>query len=102
MRYEVELIADVKALVGEGPLWDPKTQQLYWTDIRTGRVFAYTPATNQYRQIYQGINVGGLAVNRLGGLTLGTWEGVMLWRSSTSGSGGITSPPRERRSSSTT
>ncbi len=81
MDYHIELIADPQALVGEGPVWDSSTQTLYWTDIRTGRVFAYTPATNEHRTIHQGIFVGGLRVNRPGGLTFGTWEGVLLWKS---------------------
>ncbi len=79
--YKIETIARVNAVVGEGPVWDPKTQCLYWTDIRTGRMFRYTPSTNEHVQIHSGHFVGGLAVNKSGGLTLGTWEGVMLWRS---------------------
>jgi D-xylonolactonase len=75
------LIADVQAVVGEGPVWDPSTQRLYWSDIRTGRVFQYTPAKKEHVQVHSGIFVGGLAVNKQGGLTFGTWEGVMLWRS---------------------
>ena len=77
----IELIADVQAVVGEGPVWDGESGTLYWTDIHTGRLFAYNPATNENRQIHAGVNVGGQRVNRGGGLILGTWEGVMLWRS---------------------
>ncbi len=79
--YKVELIASVGAVVGEGPVWDPATQRLYWTDIRTGRLFQFTPSKNEHTQIHSGVFVGGLAVNKQGGLALGTWEGVMLWRS---------------------
>ena len=43
MNYEIELIQDEKAVVGEGPVWDPHTEKLYWTDIRTGRLFEYVP-----------------------------------------------------------
>ncbi len=78
---EIELIRDEQAKVGEGPVWDPHSQKLYWTDIRTGRCFEYVPGTGERRTIHEGIFVGGLAVNKQGGLTLGTWEGVMLWRS---------------------
>jgi D-xylonolactonase len=81
MAAEVELIADVEALVGEGALWDGRGRALYWTDIRTGRLFRYDPASREHRQIHRGVNVGGLRVNRPGGLALGTWEGVLLWRS---------------------
>lgn len=80
-KYNIEMIAAVDAVVGEGPLWDPKTQRLYWSDIRTGRLFQFTPSKKEHKQIHGGVFVGGLAVNKQGGLTLGTWEGVMLWRS---------------------
>jgi sugar lactone lactonase YvrE len=79
VEYRIELIAEVGALVGEGPTWDADAGVLYWTDIRTGRLFRYDPAAGDHRQIYQGINVGGLRINRQGGLALGTWEGVQLW-----------------------
>ncbi|MDW3688806.1 hypothetical protein RA280_45265 [Cupriavidus sp. CV2] len=29
----IDLIADVRNAVGESPLWDTKTQCLYWVDI---------------------------------------------------------------------
>ncbi|MBC8453416.1 MAG: SMP-30/gluconolactonase/LRE family protein, partial [Chloroflexi bacterium] len=54
MAYEVEMIADFKNRVGEGPVWDPKRQILNWTDIQTGRLFEFDPATGASRKIYQG------------------------------------------------
>ena len=81
MAGPVEMLADVQAVVGEGALWDAADACLYWVDIRTGRAFRYDPASGDNRQIHQGVNVGGLRRNRAGGLVLGTWEGVQLWRS---------------------
>jgi D-xylonolactonase len=75
------MVADVGAVVGEGAVWDGTAGTLYWTDIRTGRVFAYVPSSGEHRRIHQGVFVGGLRSNRRGGLVFGTWEGVMLWRS---------------------
>ncbi len=80
MTYEIEMLADVKARVGEGPVWDPSRQLLIWTDIQTGRLFEYDPASGENRNIYQGVYVGGTAVNKQGGLLLATWEGIGLWR----------------------
>lgn len=77
----IEMVADEAALVGEGPVWDVRTGTLYWTDIRGGRYFQFNPDTGDNQTIHTGIFVGGGAVNRNGGLTFGTWEGVMLWRS---------------------
>jgi D-xylonolactonase len=81
MAGEVELIADARALVGEGALWDVRGRVLYWTDIRGGRFFRYDPSGRDHREVHRGVNVGGMRLNRPGGLALGTWEGVLLWRS---------------------
>jgi len=81
MKYEIEVVANIAAFVGEAPVWDWRLNILYWTDIRRGRMYQFDPATRENRKIHEGIFVGGLAVNRPGGLTLGTWEGVQLWRS---------------------
>jgi len=81
VEYKIEMLADPSAIVGEGPVWDWRRERLLWTDIRTGRVFDYDPASGVNEQIHSGLFVGGLAVNRQGGFTFGTWEGVMLWRS---------------------
>ena len=81
MDYQINKLATENAVVGEGPLWVDSEQLLYWTDIRTGRCFRYSPATGENDTIHRGVFVGGLTVNRPGGLVFGTWEGVMLWRS---------------------
>lgn len=77
----VEKLADEQALVGEGALWDPVEQCLYWVDIRTGRCFRYDPGGGGNALIHKGVNVGGLRRNKQEGLVLGTWEGILLWRS---------------------
>jgi sugar lactone lactonase YvrE len=79
----VEMLADEQAVVGEGALWDPVEGCLYWVDIRTGRVFRFDPRSGENKLIYRGLNVGGLRRNKQGGLVLGTWEGILLWRSET-------------------
>lgn len=81
MHYEIEMLAAENARVGEGPLWVSSEQRLYWTDIQTGRCFRYDPADGSNTTIHNGVNVGGLAVNKSGGMVFGTWEGVMLWNS---------------------
>ena len=81
MDYKIEMLAAENAKVGEGPLWVPAEQKLYWTDIQTGRFFRYDPATKTNETIHRGIFVGGSAVNKNGGFVFGTWEGVMLWNS---------------------
>lgn len=67
---KIELIADYACVCGEGPLWHPDEQRLYWTDIETGRIFWYDPRTNKHEQCYQGPRVGGFTLQADGKLLL--------------------------------
>ncbi|MCP4524797.1 MAG: SMP-30/gluconolactonase/LRE family protein [Aestuariibacter sp.] len=76
-----ELIADYHCTTGENPLWHPGEQKLYWTDIPTGRIFRYDPATGAHEQCYQGDVVGGFTVQADGALLLFQARGaVKVWR----------------------
>ncbi len=76
-----ELIADYQCVVGEGPLWLPHEQKLYWTDINTGRMFRYDPAAGKHEQFYSGDVVGGFTYQDDGGLLLFMAGGaVKIWR----------------------
>jgi sugar lactone lactonase YvrE len=44
-KPEVRCVADVRNIVGESPVWDHRTQHLYWVDIRGKRLFRHDPAT---------------------------------------------------------
>ncbi len=81
---EPELIADYQCVVGEGPLWHPDEQRVYWTDIVTGRLFRYDPATGQHEQIYSGEQVGGFTIQADGALLLFMERGkIATWRDGT-------------------
>lgn len=76
-----EMIADYRCVVGEGPLWHPMEQRVYWTDIPTGRMFRYDPATGRHEQFYQGDVVGGFTIQADGALLLFMERGaVKIWR----------------------
>jgi D-xylonolactonase len=79
--YKIEKLAEEEALVGEGPVWDPDEGKLIWTDIATGRLFAYDPEKRTNEKIHQGFNVGGLMQNSQGGYLCFIWDGVVLWKS---------------------
>lgn len=77
----VELIADYACECGEGPLWHAGEKRLYWTDIETGRLFRFTPETNQHEQCYLGSRVGGFTVQTDGSLLLFRDRGnIAIWR----------------------
>jgi D-xylonolactonase len=81
---EPELIADYQCVVGEGPLWHEDEQRLYWTDIVTGRLFRYDPASGHHEQIYSGEQVGGFTFQEDGSLLLFMDRGkIAVWRDGT-------------------
>jgi len=61
----VELLFDAKAALGEGPVWDARTQTLYWLDILNKRVYANAEVLIELDEF-----VGCLASCKSGGLIL--------------------------------
>lgn len=56
------------SVLGEGPLWSVRDQCLYFVDIVSQRVQAFSPSTGQYRQwLFDGL-VGSIAECKSGGL----------------------------------
>lgn len=55
----IEPLADYQCICGENPLWHDTEQVFYWTDIPTGRLFRYDPATGQHENFYKDRSVGG-------------------------------------------
>jgi xylono-1,5-lactonase len=42
LKARVECVWPAQALLGEGPCWASSTSTLYWTDIKGGRVYAFS------------------------------------------------------------
>lgn len=78
---EKELIADYQCVCGEGPLWHPDEQRVYWLDITKGRMFRYDPASGHHEQVYEGTPIGGFTIQPDGALLLFMQKGaIKLWR----------------------
>ena len=63
---EAQVFFDAKAILGEGPAWDEKTQTLYWVDILAKRVYAGTEVLLELDEF-----IGCLAPRKNGNLILG-------------------------------
>ncbi|MEL7405765.1 MAG: SMP-30/gluconolactonase/LRE family protein, partial [Cyanobacteria bacterium J06558_2] len=75
-----QLLIDCNNSNAENPLWHPKHQSLYWTDIPCGRMFRYDFTTDTYKQIYSGEPVGGFTIQEDGSLLLFKTKGtVEIW-----------------------
>ena len=78
---EPELIADYECHTGEGPIWHPDEERLYWVDIPNGRLFRYDPATGDHEQCHDTDVIGGVTVQEDGSLLLFEDRGrVEIWR----------------------
>ena len=66
---EPELIADYECNTGEGPMWHPDEERLYWVDIPNGRLFRYDPDEDHHEQVidYDGA-IGGYTIQENGDL----------------------------------
>jgi sugar lactone lactonase YvrE len=80
MAGNLEMIADYACQTGEGPLWHPDEQCVYWTDIPRGRLYRYDARTGEHRQVYEGRVVGGMTLQADGKLLLFMDQGsVAIW-----------------------
>ncbi|MBA2466642.1 MAG: SMP-30/gluconolactonase/LRE family protein [Sphingomonas sp.] len=77
MRAEsgVECIADVRAVLGEGPVWVASEAALYWVDIKGWKIFRLDEA-GERREYATPFRVGSLVPRASGGFIAGTDEGI--------------------------
>ena len=74
-RLRAELVLDARAMTGEGPLWDPRQEALWWVDIPAGALHRYDPSTgvDDVRELDRPL--GCLGLGKDGGLVLGLRDG---------------------------
>jgi L-arabinonolactonase len=63
-------VVDAQAALGEGTVWDPEGQCLWWLDILGKRIYRYDPATGLSESFATPESPGCLAVRESGGLVL--------------------------------
>lgn len=82
-----EPIVDMECETGEGPLWHPDEELLYWCDIPRGRVYRCDPDSGDYDLVYEDDSepVGGFTIQRDGSLLLFQDAGAVRRLDTTSG-----------------
>lgn len=76
---DVELCARFNAFLGEGPVWDPDRQALWWVDIFEGMVHRFDPKSGDDECYPFGEPVGAVALRAGGGLVVVLANRVITW-----------------------
>ena len=75
MTKKADPIVQQGARLGEGSLWHPQTQRLFWVDIMGQTVFVFDPKSGENRGINVGRDVGTVVVRKSSGVMLGVKGG---------------------------
>lgn len=97
LARSVRCVAPVDALLGEGPLFDPRIGRLLFLDIKGEKIFVFDPATQATRMIDIKGNISALGLAAKGGYICARREGFALLRIDAAGAhlDSIASPPKE-------
>ena len=72
---EISCVADVKSILGEGPVWVTQESALYWVDINGRRIFR-RDKTGSVHCWASPMKIGSLAPRSRGGFIAGTDQGI--------------------------
>jgi len=72
---QVECVADVKAILGEGPIWAPRDAALYWVDINGSKIFRLDDR-GAVRSWDTPMRIGSIVPRASGGFIAGTNQGL--------------------------
>ncbi len=63
---KIDIVLDVKTILGEGPLWDVDQERLYWVDSKDARVFRATADGRELRSWLVPAPIGSMALTKDG------------------------------------
>ncbi|QLG27144.1 SMP-30/gluconolactonase/LRE family protein [Halorarum halophilum] len=66
----LERVTNHECELGEGPVWHPGEERLYWVDITAGELLRYDPAADASECVHEADVIGGVTVQRDGSLLL--------------------------------
>jgi len=74
-KNDIRCVVDAKALLGEGTLWDPAAQCLWWIDIWSNEIHRYEPSSGQTQSFATPRPPGCLRIRESGGLVVAMGDG---------------------------
>jgi len=75
----IECVLDCHAELGEGPVWDPEEQVLYWVNIKDHEIHRFDPATGKDSFWTAPTDVGSLGLRQKGGLIVALKTGFFFF-----------------------
>jgi sugar lactone lactonase YvrE len=75
----VDCVLDAKALVGEGAMWDDRTQHLWWVDIDGQKLHRFDPATGGDEDWPMPSRIGCFVFRESGGLVVALEDGFAFF-----------------------
>ncbi len=67
-KPDVDLVTDIKAELGEGPVWSEREQSIYWIDVTQRKVFRHNLATEKTETFAVSGMPGSIALRKSGGI----------------------------------
>jgi len=74
--YKADLLLDTESVLGEGPVWDGRSQRLFWVDIEGKKLFRYAPSSGEVEQRPFNEMIGAVAPTETGRLLLALESGL--------------------------
>jgi L-arabinonolactonase len=71
----ISIVADVKPLLGESPVWDPNTERLFFIDALGRRIFRCTVEGHEMRAWTVPSRIGSMALRKSGGAIAALQDG---------------------------
>jgi L-arabinonolactonase len=75
----IRQIGDTRDQLGESPVWDDRTQHLYWIDSLAGTIHRLDPATGELRNFLVPAPVGSMVLRQDGGAVLALRHGFFRY-----------------------
>jgi L-arabinonolactonase len=71
----IDVLVDVKTILGEGPLWDVEEERLYWIDSFGNKVFRCAADGSEVRAWEVPEKIGSMALRKKGGAVVSLKNG---------------------------
>ncbi len=92
----IERVGDTRDVLGEGPVWDPQAQALWWVDIRLPAVRRYDWRAGMTQTFSMPEMVGSAALRSGSGLILALKTALAYWDTETGAIERVAAPEADR------